>query len=78
MLSNSGRAKISGSDNPQAKVFFDWLEVLVVVQELAFMLQRRGGNNAVVRPTNGNASRSQVAIDISCADEYSFVHWQHD
>ena len=42
------------------------------------MFQRGSGNDAIVGFADGNALLAQFAINVSCPDEYSFGHWQHN
>ena len=68
----------SSADDLEWEVFGYRRKVLVVMQQLAVMLQRRGSNDAIVGLADGNAFLAQFAVDIRCTHKYRLWHRQHD
>mgnify|MGYP003573589508 CR=1 FL=1 len=48
------------------------------MQQLAVMFKCGSSNDTVVGLADVDALLSQLAINISCTDEYSREHWQHN
>ena len=48
------------------------------MQQQAVVFECRSGNDAVIGLADGDALLSQLAINVSGPNEYSFGYWQHD
>ena len=68
----------SSADDLEWEVFSYRRKVLVVMQQLAVILQRRGSNDAIVGLADGNAFLAQFAVDIRCPHKYRLWHRQHN
>jgi len=68
----------SSADDLEWEVLGYRRKVLVVMQQLAAVFQRRGSNYAIVGLADGNALLAQFAVDICCPDKYRLWHRQHD
>ena len=77
-LCHLARGFLSGFVGLQGVVCCNLCEVFAVVQQRTMMFECRGGTDAVVALADFNALLSQLAVNGSCPNEYSFRHWQHD
>ncbi len=68
----------SSADDLEWEVLGYRRKILVVMQQLAAVFQRRDSNDAIVGLADGNALLAQFAVDIRCPDKYRLWHRQYD